>query len=531
LDKFQEEDIEKMLNFISPDCSYDEWLAVGGGLYDELGEAGYYYFDKWSSGSSKYNSRECRDKWRIGITTLRSYSLGTIVYLARQGGWVANRVEYDEFLSKQVNIRDVIQKEIEDNKEIPECYKTAPKHIRALCDWVVSSSQIPQPMLTLGAMITAVGYAMTDNYTLQNIRPNLYSILITRSATGKQHINDCVRGFLGEVGVREKEVGEKISSDTALFQLLKKSNKVIFIVDECQSLLRGMTTNNRDTPQARIEGVFLQAYTDKIIKGMEYANKEDTEKKGGVVKDAFLQLIGYTTPASLSTSVSQAQVGSGLMGRITLWEGNHLLPETGEDNYNPEARYFPPEEVVALIKEVRQRTILSHIDDETIYKTINVDCEDAVKERFKEIKKETNILRNELYIAGELQEEATIMRKLEMIKTFCMIASLGELITMEHLEWAELVFNEHNQPTMSKFVAKMGVSESSNNLDKLACYIKVRGAVNKRQITQNIKYFKDLKDLNKGLTDLVEMGRIRQIEIFKNGSPKPSLGYEYVENP
>lgn len=528
LDKFQEEDIEKMLTYISPDCSYDEWLAVGGGLYDELGEGGFYYFDRWSSGSSKYNARDCRDKWRVGITTLRNYSLGTIVFLARQNGWVANRVEYEEFLSKQIDVRKVIRNQIEENEQVPECYKTAPRHIRALCDWVVSSAQIPQPMLTLGAIMTAVGYAMTDNYTLQNIRPNLYSILIARSATGKQHINDCIRGFLGAVGIREKEVGEKISSDTALFQLLKKSSKIIFIVDECQSLLRSMTTSNKDTPQARIEGVFLQAYTDRVIKGMEYANKEDTEKKGGVIKDAFLQLIGYTTPSSLASSVSQAQVGSGLMGRITLWEGIHLLPEDGDENYNPEARYNPPEEIVSLLKEVRERTILSHLDDETIYKTIPVDCEEEVKERFKQLRKETNILRNELYVSGEFQEEATLMRKTEMIKTFCMIASLGEQITIEHLKWAELVFNEHNRPTMSKFITKMGVSENSEKLDKLENYIKVRGVVSRRQISQNIKYFRDLRELTKALSDLAEMGKIKQIEIFKNGSIKSSQGYEYV---
>lgn len=56
--------IEEALAAISPDLSYGDWISVGVALKDIFGAEGLGYFDRWSSGSSKYpGADQVAAKW------------------------------------------------------------------------------------------------------------------------------------------------------------------------------------------------------------------------------------------------------------------------------------------------------------------------------------------------------------------------------------------------------------------------------------------------------------------------------------
>lgn len=72
-------EIERALNFISPDCGYEEWLKIGMALHSH--DCDFSVWDLWSRGSQKYVSGECAMKWNsfrgrgITIATLFFYAM------------------------------------------------------------------------------------------------------------------------------------------------------------------------------------------------------------------------------------------------------------------------------------------------------------------------------------------------------------------------------------------------------------------------------------------------------------------------
>lgn len=80
-------DLTELLNYIDP-CSlnYSEWLAVGMAL----NEAGYSadVWDEWSRrDTARYHQGECSAKWRTFSGAGKPITAGTIIQMARSGGW------------------------------------------------------------------------------------------------------------------------------------------------------------------------------------------------------------------------------------------------------------------------------------------------------------------------------------------------------------------------------------------------------------------------------------------------------------
>lgn len=72
-----------LLNAISPDCDYDEWLKVGMALKHEGADVSVW--DNWSSRGHKYKSGECAKKWRSFKRS--EVTGGTLYHIACQYGY------------------------------------------------------------------------------------------------------------------------------------------------------------------------------------------------------------------------------------------------------------------------------------------------------------------------------------------------------------------------------------------------------------------------------------------------------------
>lgn len=78
-------EIEEMLSYVSPDCSYQEWVSVLMAVHSALGDAGLAVADQWSSQGRKYRQGEVARKWN-GFQSAGGVNLGSLAELARQGG-------------------------------------------------------------------------------------------------------------------------------------------------------------------------------------------------------------------------------------------------------------------------------------------------------------------------------------------------------------------------------------------------------------------------------------------------------------
>jgi hypothetical protein len=85
---------------VIPSDSYDVWFRIGAAIYASLGDAGFDAFDEWSRESSKYDARECQEKWSE-FAEIRSIRAATIFWYADQHdpGW---RTLYRRLLGSEV---------------------------------------------------------------------------------------------------------------------------------------------------------------------------------------------------------------------------------------------------------------------------------------------------------------------------------------------------------------------------------------------------------------------------------------------
>lgn len=82
-------DLAELLQYISPDCDRDTWVAVAMGVKAEFGEAGFDAWDSWSQGGATYKASDARSVWRS--CRKAGTGMGTVIKLAREGGWHPRR--------------------------------------------------------------------------------------------------------------------------------------------------------------------------------------------------------------------------------------------------------------------------------------------------------------------------------------------------------------------------------------------------------------------------------------------------------
>lgn len=87
--KFTVDKVNELLNYISPDCDYEDWLRVGMALHH--GGYSVSLWERWSArrGDEHRNtSNDCAQKWQgFGRKTGKLTTMGTLVNLAKAQGW------------------------------------------------------------------------------------------------------------------------------------------------------------------------------------------------------------------------------------------------------------------------------------------------------------------------------------------------------------------------------------------------------------------------------------------------------------
>ncbi|MCV2508829.1 MAG: PriCT-2 domain-containing protein [Neisseriaceae bacterium] len=78
------QEIEKALTYIDSQ-ERETWIKIGAALKTELGEDGFFVFDKWSQGASNYNERDTKTNWKS--FKAGRINIGTLFHYAKQGGY------------------------------------------------------------------------------------------------------------------------------------------------------------------------------------------------------------------------------------------------------------------------------------------------------------------------------------------------------------------------------------------------------------------------------------------------------------
>jgi putative DNA primase/helicase len=78
---------EGMLSFVDGSEDRETWVAIGMALKSEFGETAFGAWDNWSQQAGNYNALACRSSWRGFKVRNGGYTIGTLVKLAKDGGY------------------------------------------------------------------------------------------------------------------------------------------------------------------------------------------------------------------------------------------------------------------------------------------------------------------------------------------------------------------------------------------------------------------------------------------------------------
>lgn len=78
---------EGMLTFVDGCEDRETWVAIGMALKSEFGDTAFDAWDRWSQNAANYSAPACRSSWRGFKARNGGYTIGTLIKLAKDGGY------------------------------------------------------------------------------------------------------------------------------------------------------------------------------------------------------------------------------------------------------------------------------------------------------------------------------------------------------------------------------------------------------------------------------------------------------------
>lgn len=221
-------------------------------------------------------------------------------------------------------IRESLRKSgAEPQKEpgLPERFLSVPGIVRAMIDYNLATSFIPQPSLALAGSLafmgTLIGRKVIDDV---GTRANAYIIGLADSGRGKEQSRK-VNKSLSEAANCDDMIGpEGFASGAGLLKAVTVNPSILFQVDEIGRMLRTVGKPSSSPHLYEIITILMKLFTSSNSRylGNAYA---DNEKKNLVIESPNCNLYGTTVPESFFESLSVESLTDGFMSRLMVFEG------------------------------------------------------------------------------------------------------------------------------------------------------------------------------------------------------------------
>lgn len=335
------------------DLDYDSWVRIGLALKGALAENGAELFAAWSAQSGKDDPAFTARTW-AGLRPER-IGAGTLYHLAMERGWrpepalVLDGATPPKKVHPAAGLLAKIEVEPTPPADAPRYDLVIPEGIvRDMVDYMLATARRPQPLLSLGASLCALGALMGRRYrTETNLRSNLYIVGIADSGSGKNHPREIVNELFLAAGLVDHLGGNKIASGAGLLSALHRQPALLMQIDEFGMFLTAAADRKRSPRHiTEILDNMTELYTAAggVFLGAEYANRDGKNERRDIVQPC-LCVYGTTTPVHFWGALQSANVVDGSLARFIIVESEEDYPEEVEGRGIREA---PPALVEAL---------------------------------------------------------------------------------------------------------------------------------------------------------------------------------------
>jgi hypothetical protein len=507
------------------ELDYDSWMRIGMALKGALGDAGADLFADWSAQATKDVPATTMKAWasfkpdRIGA--------GTIYHLAMERGWQPDPdLRLDGSLPEDgdhpaaglLARLDVAAVAAAVSAPTPANALAIPDGLVGdLTDYMLSTARRPQPLLSLGASLCAIGALMGRNYrTESNLRSNLYVVGIADSGSGKNHAREIINETFFEAGLAHHLGGNKIASGAGLLTALHRQPAILFQIDEFGMFLSAAADRKRSPRHiTEILDNMTELYTSAggIFLGAEYANRDGTNERRDI-NQPCLCVYGTTTPLHFWGALQGANVVDGSLARFLILPSDEDYPD---ENIAVGIRQAPPAliqglQLIATGGGTKKGNLTGKTADQnTAVNPMIVPMTEEARARFRQLSIE---LTEELRAAAGTAFTAILARIGENALKLALIVAVGRdpvqpKIEITAAEWAISFVRHYAQRTMEAVERHVADTETEAHLKRLKEIIRASGAkgITKSEITRASQWLKS-RDRDEILLTLIESGDI-----------------------
>lgn len=492
-------ELAAMLECVDPDCEEPTWRLIGGAIHHLTGgsQDGFQLFDYWSSQGEKYGGwQECMDKWKRYGTCPNPAGLGTLRYLAKEGG-------YEEPVTY---VSETDWGFVEGHDPVPETSVETPDHIDLqrppgfvgqLTEWINSQCPKPRERLAAVAALVAVGNVAGLQYE-DDMRAtsNLFAICIASSGSGKNAVKNAISTIQREAGMGRVTYG-KSKSAQEIYRSLISHQQCLFNIDELGIKFQAIANATKsgasyyETWFAEMMSIYSNADGTVDLQEDEYReiekklaseiafcreridNNEDPsgkfkrmlEKAENRLKGdlalvrPFLSMIGYSTPERFDAMVTPDRVTEGFIGRC-------LIVREPIDVVKRKAEFDPKP-----LPDRLKNTIWMLASGGRAGEDVDVLANDGARIRIRTSTEAREELRRVRALMEDLEEHyeevngmhAIPTRAEELILKVSFILAIPEGVrTLEHVQWATAFVLRDIE---TKIALAMGNSKATDALE------------------------------------------------------------------
>ena len=518
--------IEAALKWLpNAELDYDSWVRIGMALKGALGDAGGDIFAGWSAQAAKAVPAATAKAWasfkpdRIGA--------GTIYHLAMERGWQPGsdlRLDGATVSDGEHPAAGLLSKLGEHAEGDEEPTATSPFTlvmpdglVGDLTDYMLSTARRPQPLLSLGASLCAIGALMGRQYrTESNLRSNLYVVGIADSGSGKNHAREIINEVFFEAGLAHHLGGNKIASGAGLLTALHRQPAILFQIDEFGMFLAAAADRRRSPRHiTEILDNMTELYTAAggVFLGAEYANRDGSNERRDI-NQPCLSVYGTTTPLHFWGALQGANVVDGSLARFLILPSDEDYPD---ENIAVGMRQADPALIAGLQSVAcgagHQKGNLAGktADQNTAVNPTIVPMTEEARARFRLLSAE---LTGELRAASGTAFTAILARIGENALKLALIVAVGRYptnpaIDLSAADWAIDFVRHYARRTIAAVERHVADTETEAHLKRLKEVIRAAGSsgITKSEVTRASQWLKS-RDRNEILETLIESGDI-----------------------
>lgn len=179
---------------------------------------------------------------------------------------------------------------------------------------VYSNSAVPRTRFSIAATLSFVSMVLGNRIRLGNIHPNLYSLIIGPSGTGKDFPLKFPSKAFALLDKKDWIGQSNPASDSGVLMTLTSQPKRLDTIDEAEILFKGMSGSNAQAWVSKMADVYASLYTSC---GEYYPGKVTaSQKRVGECDNPYISIIAAMTPEAFRSSFTQSLIEKGLGARF-----------------------------------------------------------------------------------------------------------------------------------------------------------------------------------------------------------------------